>query len=350
MRRAYFGAVIGENRLLRSYDVLNHSIWGWTSVLGPDVQGIREVINTFGENVVALCDLIGGGQAIYHSPDGGESWSKVLQATEIYDITSVGINWTLASTSDGWYTSLTSGSTWELVSDAGAPIGRSVVWVTPNHLFTHTGDAIHLSEYRAESWDQICNLEAITGYIPSTTHSIDGYQGRIMATCGRTIVKSDDLGGSWEALNAATTFRDWKFVKLPVFRQIAFWDTLDAKDPSKSRWMVSVLISSNLIRTYVNRATPSWQFSPVLDMAASERHRILAEASMRWGSPVIEHYLVVSGDRSVNKELKHAMAISTDGVTFTDVLGGGTGNIIIPSCPTLDKAMADLVKLEDTPA
>ena len=151
MRRAAFGALIGENRLMRTYDSLGWSTWGWTEPIGvishpdllpspddvpeydswesvpyglpdPDLEvevpeydswddvpdifsesepdpgvevleyyspvtGIREVIATFGENVIALAEMSGVKDAIYHSPDSGETWAKVLEATEIYDIT-----------------------------------------------------------------------------------------------------------------------------------------------------------------------------------------------------------------------------------------------------------------------
>jgi hypothetical protein len=168
MRHAVFGALMGDNRLLRSFDSLGWNTWGWTAVLGADVAGVREVAATIGENIVALCDLIGGGQAIFHSHNSGDTWSKVLEADEIYDITSVGFNWTLASTSDGWYSSLKAGSSWVLIAEdgVGVPVGLSVVWTTPNYLFTHTGDAIWRSDEKgaAGSWEKVYDLTTNPGY------------------------------------------------------------------------------------------------------------------------------------------------------------------------------------------
>ena len=65
MRRAIFGAVIGENRLLRTFDALAWNAWSWTPVIGLDVQQVREVIDAHGENVLALCELTNGNEAIY---------------------------------------------------------------------------------------------------------------------------------------------------------------------------------------------------------------------------------------------------------------------------------------------
>lgn len=350
MRRACFGAVIGENRLMRSYDALGWSTWGWTPILGLDVAGIREVISTFGENVIALCDLIGGGQAIYHSPDSGDSWSKVLAATEIYDITSVGFNWTLASTSDGWYSSRRAGSSWDIICPAGAgvPFGKSVVWVMPDHLFTHDGAAIWRSVLKGSegSWEQVCDLTAITGYLPTKFNSLDGYQGRIISTCGYALVETRNLGQSWQVLNLPSVIRDWNLVQAskPIWRQVAFWGTSDVLDPTKSRWMISSLLGkTDIIRTYVDRGTGT--LSPVVDMALSERHRLNASETRRMGVDITDISLMISGDRRINRELRHAMTTSKDGITFKDVLGGSLNTLKQPSNPTLDKAYAELSKL-----
>ena len=348
MRRASFGAVLGENRLMRTYDALGWSTWGWTPVLGLDVSGIQEVIATFGENVIALCDLNGGGQAIYHAPDSGETWAKVLEVDEIYDITSVGYNWTLASTSDGWYSSMTSGSTWELIAAAGAgvPVGKSVVWVAPNHLFAHDGSAIWLSEDRGATWTQVCDLTTITGYLATKYNSIDGYQGRIIATCGYALVESLDLGETWTPLGLSSVIRDWAFVSAtqPIWRQIAFWDTLDASDPTKSRWMISCILgTSSVIRTYINRGTGI--FAPAVDMGLSERHRLNVSSTRRMGADITDLTLMISGDRRITTELRHAIVTSSDGVTFKDLLGGTSGSAATSSNATLDKAHAALSKL-----
>lgn len=349
MRRAVFGALIGENRLVRTFDTLAYSTWGWTAVTGYDVSGIREVISTFGENVIALCELFNGNEAIYHSPDAGDSWSKVLECAEIYDITSVGFNWTLASTSDGWYNSYSSGDSWTLIAAAGegVPVGKSVVWVMPGHLFSHDGASIWLSENRGSTWDQVCDLTAFSGYKASPWNSIDGYEGRVIATCGTDLVETLDLGDTWAAIDLATTIRGWAYIAdtLSFWRQIAFWDTLDATDPTKSRWLLSAILGDvDIIRTYVARGTGT--FSPVVDMALSERHRIEATATQRLGGPEYDHILSISGDRRVNGALKHAMTISTDGVVFDDVLAGERpAQLQRSSGPEMDRAYAKMEQM-----
>jgi hypothetical protein len=347
MRRATFGAVLGENRLMRSYDSLGFATWGWTPILGLDVAEILEVIATFGENVVALCKLINGNHAIYHSPDSGNTWSKVLEVAEIYDITSVGYNWTLASTSEGWYSSLTSGSSWDLVCAAGVgvPVGKSVVWVLPDHLFTHTGSEIWLSDDKANegSWDLVCDLTAISGYLPTKFNSIDGHQGHVLSTCGYALVNTIDLGDNWSALDLATVIRDWNYVQAaqPIWRQVAFWDTEDARDPSKSQWMLSALLGNmDIIRTYINRGTGI--FSPIVDMALSERHRLNISHARRMGADITDTSLIISGDRRVGSELRHAMCLSSDGIAFNDVLGGTRNNLARASIPAMDRAHATL--------
>lgn len=350
MRRACFGAVIGENRLMRTYDTLGWNAWGWTPIIGLDVSGVREVIATFGENVIALCELFNGNEAIYHSPNSGETWTKALEVVEIYDITSVGFNWTLASTSAGWYSSLKSGSSWELVAAAGegVPVGKSVVWVAPNHLFTHDGSAIWLSENKAAAWDSICDLTIMGGYSANLINhnSIDGYQGRIIATCGHGLVETTDLGGAWDSIDLAATIRGWNLIsaELPVWRQVAFWDTLDALDPAKSRWMISsILAKSDTIRTFVGRGTGT--FSPVVDMALSQRHRLNVSQTRRLGADVTDTSLMISGDRRIDGELRHAMTISGDGIVFNDVLGGSVLSLARSSNPAMDAAYAALTKL-----
>jgi hypothetical protein len=348
MRRAVFGAVMGENRLMRSYDVLGWNAWGWTPIIGLDVTGVREVIVPFGENVIALCELSNGNEAIYHSPDSGGSWTKALEVAEIYDITSVGFNWTLASTSAGWYSSRLAGSAWSLIAAAGAtvPVGKSVVWTKPNHLFTHDGASIWLSENKGAAWTEICDLTAITGYKDTPYNSIDGYQGRIIATCGYALVESVDLGDTFSVIDLSTIVRAWSSIsaELPIWRQVAFWDTLDAVDPAKSRWLVSaVLTQSNIIRTFVCRGAGT--FSPVVDMALSDRHRLSVTQTRRTGADITDNSLIVSGDRRVSGELRHAMTVSTDGIVFDDVLAGGIQSLARQSTPSMDAAYAALVKL-----
>jgi len=348
MRRAVFGAVIGENRLMRCFDTLGWNAWGWTPTLGLDVSGVREVITTHGENIIALCELFNGNEAIYHSPDCGDSWSKVLEVEDIFDITSVGYNWTLASTSAGWYSSLKAGSQWDLVAAAGVgvPVGKSVVWVKPNHLFTHDGSAIWLSENKAESWDNVFDLTGVSGYLPTKLNSIDGYQGRVIATCGYSLIETQDLGDTFPVLNLSEVIRDWPLVSAsqPIWKQIVFWDTLDPLDPLKSRWMISSLLTSrDIIRTYVNRGAGI--FSPVVDMALSERHRLNLSQTRRMGVDITDTCLMISGDRRVDGELKHAMTISSDGTAFTDVLGGGDLGLARRSNASMDAAYAALTKL-----
>jgi len=319
------------------------------TVSPASVVGIREVIETHGENVIALCELSDGNEAIYHSPDSGDSWSKVLEAPEIYDITSIGHNWTLASTSYGWFDSLKAGSLWELAAAAGegVPVGKSVVWVKPNHLFTHTGSAIWLSEDRAINWVQVCDLTAISGYTTNARYnSIDGYQGRIIATCGYALVETEDLGDTWDAINLSAVVRAWSQIgaEQPIWRQVAFWDTLDPLDPAKSRWMISaILTGANIIRTFVGRGAGT--FSPVVDMALSERHRLNISQTRRMGADVTDTSLLISGDRRIDGELRHAMTVSNDGTAFTDVLGGSITTLKRPSNPAMDAAYAALTKL-----
>jgi hypothetical protein len=346
MRRAVFGAVIGESRLLRSYDVLGWSMWGWTSVVGPDVSNIREVISTFGENIVTLCDIVGGGQAIYHSYDYGDTWSKVLEAADIYDITSVGFNWTLASTSAGWYSSLTSGSSWSLVAAAGegVPVGKSVVWTLPDHLYAHDGAAIWVSLNKGVTWLLVCDLTTIPGYSVTKTYSIDGYQGRVIATCGQVLVETRDLGATWASIDLASAIRGWVYTANSnvTWRQICFWDTLDSSDPDKSKWVISSIIGDiDIIRTYVNRGTGI--FSPVVDMALSDRHRLNVSATRRAGADITDHAIVISGDRRISGELRHAIVDSADGITFTDRVGAD--NQVMRSSAVMDKAAAILAGL-----
>ncbi len=344
MKRAVFGAVIGENRLLRTYDTLGFVSWGWTPTIGSDVIGVREVIATFGNNIIALCELETGNEAIYHSPDQGNTWTKVLEVTDIYDITSVGYNWTLASTSAGWYSSLTSGYTWDLVAAAGegVPVGKSVVWVSPDHLFAHDGNAIWLSEDKGATWSSVCDLTTIDGYSEHTRlHSIDGYYGRIIATCGEALVETYDLGDTWAAIDLATKFRGWSFIspEEPIWRQVVFWGTLNQSLPAASRWMISAALSeSNIIRTFINRGAGT--FSPAVDMALSERHRLNANVTRRAGADITDMILSITGDRRIDGELRHAMTVSTDGVAFDDVLGGSLNTLALPSTPELDRANA----------
>jgi len=264
----------------------------------------------------------------------------------------VGYNWTLASTSAGWYSSLKAGSAWTLVAAAGegVPVGKSVVWVAPNHLFTHTGSEIWLSEDRAANWELVCDLVAVSGYrAGDALHSIDGYYGRIIATCGYSLIETMDLGEHWAPIPLSTMVRSWSLMSSeePIWRQIAFWDTLDQTDSSKSRWMVSaILTKSNLIRTFVNRGLGT--FSPVVDMALSERHRLNVNSVQRMGEATYDHQLIISGDRRVNGELVHALTVSTDGQEFSDVLGGSNSNrSFTQGFPGLDEAHAELARLVD---
>lgn len=349
MRRAIFGAVLGESRLMRTYDTLAFSTWGWTSVVGADVLGIRECVHTFGENIVALCELQNGNDAIYHSPDSGESWTKALECAEIYDITSVGFNWTLASTSDGWYNSYSSGYSWTLIAadGEGVPVGKSVVWVMPRHLFAHDGTDIWLSENRGSTWDQVCDLTTFSGFKTSPWNSIDGYEGRVIATCGTALVETLDQGDTWQALDLPAVIRGWSLLSgnLSFWRQVVFWDTLDATDPAKSQWMISAILGNvDIIRTYVARGTGT--FSPVVDMGLSQRHRIEATVTQRLGVPGYDHLLTISGDRRVNGALKQAMSVSTDGITFDDVLAGSRpASLQLASSPEMDWAYAKMTEL-----
>ena len=350
MRRAIFGAVIGENRLKRTFDALAWNAWSWTPVVGLDVQQIREVIATHGENVLALCELIGGNEALYYSPDAGDSWAKVLEVAEIYDITSVGYNWTLASTSAGWYSSLKAGSAWTLTAAAGpgVPVGRSVVWVKPNHLFCHDGTKIWLSQNKSTSWTQVCDLSIFPGYSAANTvfNSIDGYQGRVIATCGQDLVETQDLGQHWAAINLASIVRGWANMSAeqPIWRQVAFWDTLDPTDPARSRWMLSAtLTKSNIIRTFVGHGAGT--ISPVVDMALSDRHRLDVTQTRRMGRDVTDTSLIISGDRRINGELRQALTVSNDGISFEDVLGGSTPYQARESNAALDAAYAALTRL-----
>jgi hypothetical protein len=402
MRRAAFGALIGENRLLRTYDSLGWSTWGWTEPiilyvpesgvwgyipgglpdpdlevevpeyvswddvpdlvdeLEPDpdtivldnysiVTGIREVIATFGENVVALAEMVNGWEAICHSPNSGKTWTKALEAAEIYDITSVGYNWTLASTSNGWYSSLTSGSTWDLIAPAGpgVPVGISVVWVMPNHLFCHTGSEIWLSEDRAATWEMVCDLTAIEGYLTNNKfHSIDGYQGRVIATCGYSLIETQTLGETWDIIDLSAVVRAWNYIgpDKPIWRQVAFWDTLDPLDPTKSQWMLSTILTRwDIIRTFVARG--DGRISPVVDMALSERHRLNVSVARRAGVDITDTALMITGDRRVDGELRHALTISRDGIIFDDVLGGALNTLSTPSNTVMDAAHATLAQM-----
>lgn len=354
--RAMFGAVLGENRLLRSYDILGFQMWGWTSVVSLEVAGIHEVIQTFGDNTVCLCDLIAGGQAIFHSPDKGATWSKVLEATNIYDITSLSVNWTLASTSAGWYQSYTSGSSWELICAAGVgvPVGKSVLWTKfDNMLYAHTGDAIWLSDSKGAegSWDQACDLTAIAGYMPTNMkyHSIDGYENSVLATNGYSLVNSLDQGETWPTLDLPTVIRDWQYVapSEPIWRQVCFWYTYDPPDPTKSHWMLStILTGTNIIRTYINRGTGI--FVPVVDMNLSERHRLNKSCRLPMGvndEESLNHLLMISGDRRILGELHHAITISRDGFEFNDLLAGETGFLKMKSSSVMDLAQAKLTEI-----
>jgi hypothetical protein len=342
MRRAVLGAVMGENRLLRTYDTLGFTSWGWTPAIGSDVTSVREVIATFGNNVIALCELENGNEAIYHSPDQGEKWSKVLEVADIYDITSVGYNWTLASTSAGWYSSLRAGQYWDLVAAAGegVPVGKSVVWTYPDHLFTHDGAAIWLSENKAEDWDEVCDLTAISGYRPrDVLHSIDGYYGRVIATCGNALIETLDRGDAWAAIDLSTKVRAWGLIsaELPIWRQVVYWGSLDQTDPTKSKWMVSATLSkSNIIRTFINRGAGT--FSPIVDMALSQRHRLNANVTRRAGADITDTRLSITGDRRIGGELRHAMTVSEDGAMFTDVLAGSSQAMPLTSNTLLDQA------------
>lgn len=349
MKRAMFGALIGENRLMRTYDSLGWSSWGWTPVIGLDVSGVREVIATFGYNIIALCELFNGNEAIYHSPDNGEHWTKVLEVTDIYDITSVGFNWTLASTSAGWYSSLKAGSSWSLVAAAGegVPVGKSVVWVAPNHLFTHTGSEIWLSEDKAANWAQVCDLTAFSGYSAAHTslNSIDGYYGRVIATCGRSLVETLDLGDSFAAINLSAKVRAWALISAeePIWRQVVFWDALTQSNPLTGRWMISAALSkSNIIRTFIDRGASTGILSPIVDMALSQRHRLNASIARRMGQDRTDISLMITGDRRIDGELRHAATVSSDGITFSDMLGGSTGTVAIASTANRDRAYAAL--------
>jgi hypothetical protein len=342
---------------MRTYDVLGFTTWGWTPILGLDVAGIREVIATFGENVIALCDLFNGNQAIYHSPDNGDSrWANVLEVAEIYDITSLSTNWTLASTSDGYYSSLKSGSSWDLICPVGAgvPVARSMVWIKKtDQLFVHTGDSIWLSDNKGAegSWDQVCDLTVIQGYLPNNIkyNSIDGYPNSIIATCGYALVNSIDDGGlgTWDELDLTTVIRDWQYVQpsQPIWRQVVFWYTTDPPTPIKAHWMISAILGDvHIIRTYVNRGLG--YFSPVVDMALSERHRLNKSARLNWENRTqVDSLLMISGDRRIEGELKHALTTSTDGIIFEDVLAGTSQNINQPSSPELDIAHAGLTAM-----
>jgi len=348
LKRAILGAVLGENRLIRTFDSLGFSAWRWTPVIGPDVVNVREVIVTFGNNVVALCELFNGNEAIYHSPDSGDSWTKVLEVTDIYDITSVGYNWTLASTSAGWYSSLTSGYSWTLVAAAGegVPVGKSVVWTAPNRLFAHDGSSIWLSDDRGATWNVVCDLTAIAGYHATKFNSIDGYRRRVIATCGYALVETQDGGATWTAIELSTKFRGWSFIspEEPVWRQVVFWDSLDVSDPDKSRWMISAVLSkSNIIRTFVGQGIGT--FSPVVDMALADRHRLNVSSTKRAGSGIADTTLTITGDRRIGGELRHAFTVSSDGITFTDVLAGETGDQPSQGNSTVDRAFATLQNL-----
>jgi hypothetical protein len=349
MKRAIFGAVLGENRLLRTYDTLGFISWGWTPPIGSDVIGIREVIATFGNNIIALCELENGNEAIYHSPDQGDTWSKALEVADIYDITSVGYNWTLASTSAGWYSSLRAGQFWDLVAAAGegVPVGRSVVWTYPDHLFAHDGSTIWLSENKAAAWDEVCDLTTIPGYrSEDVLHSIDGYYGRVIATCGNALVETVDQGDNWSVIDLPAKFRAWPLIseEAPIWRQVAYWDTLDQTDPAKSRWMISAVLSkSNIIRTFINRGTGT--FSPIVDMALSQRHRLNATMSRRAGADITDTLLSITGDRRISGELMHAMTISSDGTAFSDVLGGSLQTASILTNKHIDEAKAALSRM-----
>ena len=313
------------------------------------VTGIREVIATFGENVVALAEMVNGWEAICHSPNSGKTWTKALEAAEIYDITSVGYNWTLASTSNGWYSSLTSGSTWDLIAPAGpgVPVGISVVWVMPNHLFCHTGSEIWLSEDRAATWEMVCDLTAIEGYLTNNKfHSIDGYQGRVIATCGYSLIETQTLGETWDIIDLSAVVRAWNYIgpDKPIWRQVAFWDTLDPLDPTKSQWMFSTILTKwDIIRTFVARG--DGRISPVVDMALSERHRLNVSVARRAGVDITDTALMITGDRRVDGELRHALTISQDGIIFDDVLGGSVNSLSTPSNTVMDMAHATLARM-----
>ena len=230
----------------------------------------------------------------------------------------------------------------------GVPVGKSVVWVKPDHLFCHDGSKIWLSLNRSTSWGQVCDLSTFPGYSENNLafNSIDGYQGRIIATCGQDLVETQNLGITWGRLNLASIVRGWALmsVEQPVWRQVAFWDTLDSADPTKSRWLISAtLTKANIIRTFVGRGAGT--FSPVVDMALSERHRLNVTQTRRMGADITDTSLMISGDRRINGELRHALTVSGDGVAFEDVLGGSLMSSARESNAALDDAYAALTKL-----
>jgi hypothetical protein len=198
------------------------------------------------------------------------------------------------------------------------------------------------------SWRVVCDLTAFPCYSASNTksNSIDGYQGRVIATCGYGLIETLDLGTTWAAINLPTVVRGWRLIgaELPIWRQVAFWDTLDATNPLKSRWLISsILTKSNIIRTYVARGTGI--ISPAVDMALSERHRLNVTATRRMGADITDTSLLISGDRRIDGELRHALTISSDGVIFTDILAGETSAAPVRSSDTLDFAHGELQRL-----
>jgi hypothetical protein len=193
----------------------------------------------------------------------------------------------------------------------------------------------------------VCDLTAIEGYLANNKfHSIDGYQGRVIATCGYSLIETLDLGSTWDVLDLSEIVRAWSYIgpDQPIWRQVAFWDTLDPLDPTRSQWMFSTILTKwDIIRTFVARG--DGRISPVVDMALSERHRLNVSVARRAGADITDTALMITGDRRIDGELRHALTISQDGIIFDDVLGGALNSLSTPSNTVMDAAHATLAQM-----
>ena len=99
----------------------------------------------------------------------------------------------------------------------------------------------------------------------------------------------------------------------------------------------------NIIRTFVGHGAGT--ISPVVDMALSDRHRLDVTQTRRMGRDVTDTSLIISGDRRINGELRQALTVSNDGISFEDVLGGSTPYQARESNAALDAAYAALTRL-----
>jgi hypothetical protein len=172
-----------------SFDLIN---WWKTEPLSGSIEFINDVTWTYGQYHVCSAKMLDGTYSIYQSKDNGYSWKSVLNISEVINtIYCPDYGVALAATSDGWWRSLNSGTSWTKISTS-APGCFCVKKLNNEIIIALSTNKVWRSTNQGTTWTTI--LTPATNIIYP---ALDGTTSDLLLGIGNELYYSDNAGSTW---------------------------------------------------------------------------------------------------------------------------------------------------------